>query len=191
MNAIETRTVERDGQTYRITVHADEDAANPLEDWSEMGAILSLGRRHANFDPVGVGRAIETNPDAVPLSYFEHGRCLWCVAGELPPGASCPWDSVGFAGIWLPDAQTLESARHYGGRTRTHFMRKRARQACDAYTMWCNGEVYGYQIERIVACAECECEKTEPVDSCWGFFGLDHCLAEAAASLQASSRKAP
>ena len=183
MDAIDTRTVEQDGTTFRIRIYADEDAANPLEEWCEMGSILSLSRRHANFDPGGIEAALESIPDAVPLSYFEHGSCLWCVAGELPAAASCPWDSVGFAGLWLPDALTLESARHYGGRTRHHFMRKRARQACDAYTLWCNGEVYGYEIERLTACECCHTERAEPMESCWGFFGFDSCLNEAMAAL--------
>jgi hypothetical protein len=51
MEAIETKTVEQDGQTYRISIYADPDAVNPLDDWSEMGTILSLNRRHVNFDP--------------------------------------------------------------------------------------------------------------------------------------------
>jgi hypothetical protein len=68
MEAIETEIVERDGQTYRIRIYPDADAPNPLEDWSEMGAILSLNRRHINFDPAGVEEAITGNPDAVPLS---------------------------------------------------------------------------------------------------------------------------
>jgi hypothetical protein len=127
MDAIETRTIERNGQTYRITVYADADAPNPLEDWDEMGTILSLNRRHVNFDPDGIDAAIQDNPDAVPLSYYEHGLCLWSVAGELPAAARCPWDSVGLAGIWLPDLHTLESAKRFGGRTRQLFMRKRAR----------------------------------------------------------------
>src|SRR4051794_7894832 len=147
MDAIETETVEQDGQAYRIAIYPDGDMPNPLTDWSEMGRILSLNRRHANFDPAGVEEAIGHNADAVPLSYFEHGLCRWSVAGELPAGARCPWDSVDFAGLWLPDAETLESARNYGGFTRRMFMRRRARQACDAYTQWCNGEVYGFEIE--------------------------------------------
>ncbi len=100
MDAIETKTVEQDGQTYRISIYADPDAPNPLKDWSEMGTILSLNRRHSNFDPAGVEQAIEHNPDAVPLSYYEHGLCLWSVAGELPLAARCRWDSVSFAGVW-------------------------------------------------------------------------------------------
>ena len=182
MDAIETRTVEREGHTYRIAIYADPDAPNPLKDWDEMGAILSLNRRHYNFDPAGVEDAIERNPDAVQLSYYEHGLCLWSVRGELPPGARCPWDSRPFAGVWLPDAQTLASARNYGGRTRYHFMRKRARQACEVYTQWCNGDVYGYTVERVTTCAHCGEESAESIDSCWGFFGLDSCLSEAEAA---------
>ena len=66
----------------------------------EMGSILSLNRRHRNFDPDAIESALESNPDAVPLSYYEHWRCLWCVAGELPAACRCPWDSVGFAGAF-------------------------------------------------------------------------------------------
>jgi hypothetical protein len=179
MNAIETTTIEHGGRTFRISIYPDGDTPNPLDDWSEMGTILSLNRRHANFDPAGVEEAIETNPDAVPLSYFEHGRCLWSVAGELPAAARCPWDSVSFAGVWLPDAETLESATNYGGRTRQLFMRKRARQACEAYTQWCNGDVYGYEVERVTGCPSCGSEQSQAVDSCWGFYGLDYCRGEA------------
>lgn len=174
MQAIEVTTVEQEGHTYRIAIYHDADASDPLEDCDGMGRIMSLNRRHRHFDPDGIEAAIENHPDAVPLSYFEHGLCRWSVAGELPAACQCPWDSVGFAGLWLPDAATLESARAYGGSTRRHFMRKRARQACDAYTLWCNGEVYGYEVVRITHCP-CGGEQTEFIDSVWGFLGLEHC----------------
>jgi hypothetical protein len=179
MEPIETETVKQNGHTYRVRIFADPDVPNPLEDCDEMGAILSLNRKHCNFDREGVEEAIENNPDAVPLSYFEHGQCLWSVAGELPPAACCPWDSVSFAGVWLPDEQTLASARNYGGSTRRHFMCKRARQACEVYSQWCNGDVYGYEVERVVTCAHCGEESTESIESCWGFFGLEYCRSEA------------
>jgi hypothetical protein len=175
MNAIETTTVERDGRTFRIRICPDGDTPNPLEDWSEMGTILSLNRRHANCYPGSVDDLLEEHPDAVPLSYYEHGLCLWTVAGELPAACRCQFDSVGIAGFWLPDAETLASASNYGGFTRRMFMRKRARQACEAYTQWCNGEVYGYEVERLTACPHCGQERAEPVESCWGFYGLDYC----------------
>jgi len=181
MDAIDIMTIEQNGNTYRVSIYPDSDAPNPLEDWSEMGTILSLNRSQVNFDPAGVESAIENNRDAVPLSYYEHGLCLWSVAGELPAGARCPFDSVDCAGVWLPDAQTMQAARNYGGRTRRLFMRKRARQACEVYAQWCNGEVYGYEIERIAACLQCGHEQARVIESCWGFYGLDYCRGEAAA----------
>ena len=92
MDAIETKTIERDGQTFRIRIYADADAPNPLEDWDEMGTILSLNRRHVNFDPDGVEAAIG-DPDAVPLSYYEHG--LVPVVGRRGIARRCPLP-VGF-----------------------------------------------------------------------------------------------
>jgi hypothetical protein len=185
MDTTHIQTIERDGQTFRISIYPDGDTPNPLKDWSEMGAILSLNRRHGNFNPAGVEAATLGNPDAVPLSYYEHGLCLWSVAGELPAAARCQWDSVSFAGVWLPDAETLESAKPYGGRTRQLFMRKRARQACEAYTQWCNGDVYGFNVERVTTCPHCGKESAESLDSCWGFFGMDTCLSEAQAAVAA------
>jgi hypothetical protein len=191
MDAIESSTIVHDGRTYRITVYADENASNPLEDWPEMGTILSLNRGHANFAPESVAEAMESNPDAVALSYFEHGRCLWCVAGELPASARCPWDSVGLAGVWLPDADTLGSARRYGGSTRRHFMRKRARLACEAYTRWCNGEIYGYEIERVLVCDACGDKGSEVVESGWGYYGWDECVTDARAAVAARRESRP
>lgn len=185
MEFIEIETVERGVEAYRITIYPDGDMPNPLEDWDEMGAILSLDRRHVNYDPGGIDDAIPHNLDAVPLSYFEHGLCLWSVAGEPPVGARCPWDSVPFAGLWLPDAATLESARNFGGLARRQFMRKRARQACEVYTQWCNGDIYGFEIERITECPCCGEEKAVPIESCWGIYDLDECRAEARAMLPA------
>lgn len=182
MNAVAAETLQQGGQTFRITVYPDADAPNPLDDWSEVGVILSLNRRHRNFDPGAIESVLENNPDAVPLSYFEHGQCLWSVAGELPAAARCPFDSVPFAGIWLPDAETLASAANYGGRTRRLFLRKRARQACDAYTQWCNGEIYGYAVHRIEPCGGCA-ERPVLVDACRGVYGVEACLGEARAAL--------
>jgi hypothetical protein len=33
---------------FRIRIYPDADTLNPLEDWSEMGTIQSLNRRHAS-----------------------------------------------------------------------------------------------------------------------------------------------
>jgi hypothetical protein len=84
----------------------------------------------------------------------------------------------------LPDAETLSSAKSYGGRTRQLFMRRRAREACAAYTQWLNGDIYGYEIQWMSCCPACCHEESQTVTSCWGFYGLDNCRDEAAAVVQ-------
>lgn len=46
------------------------------------------------------------------------------------------------------------------------------------WEQYCNGEVYGYVIS-VKTSGTCECEEWEEVDSCWGFYGDDHCMEEA------------
>ena len=72
----------------------------------------------------GVKQFMDDNPHMSArqrMDYFLKSRDY---AGEMPAGCRCPFDSVSFAGLWLPDAATLEAARHYGGRTRQHFLRR-------------------------------------------------------------------
>jgi len=191
MDAILTETIEHHGETYRLTITPDMDSPNPLEEWDETGTILSLNRRHVNFDPRGIEEAIEMNPDAVRLSYYEHGQCLWSVAGELPASCRCPFDSVRFAGLWLPDEATLASARHYGGFTRRQFMLKRAREACDLYSQWCNADVYAYELTRVTPCDICGVPQSETLDTCSGFYGLEECRTQGLAMIQSLANPSP
>ena len=185
MQTIETHTVRKGGETFRVSIEVDDDAPNPLDDEAAgLGFVLSLNYRHRSYDREAIERALEGNPDYVPLSHFEHGLCLWCVEGELPPGADCPWDGVHFAGIWLPDDTTLEEARNLGGFTRRQFMRKRARVACRIYTTWCNGEVYRFRVDRLTVCPCCGSESAEEADACSGIYGLDECRTEAMAMFE-------
>jgi hypothetical protein len=105
---------------------------------------------------------------AFVLSYFEHSGCVWSLQGQ---GPECRWDSVHTAGIMIYDeaecgpmgAETLEDRA------------KDAAGFLETYTCWCNGEVYGYQIEDVSHCKECghEIVKEDPDGSCWGFYGND------------------
>jgi hypothetical protein len=185
MDIIESETVELNGKTYRISIDPDGAAPNPLEDWSEMGTILSLNRRHVNFAPDRIEAAVDDDGDAVPLSYFEHGLCRWSVAGEPPSPLGCPFDSVPFAGLWLPDDATRASASGYRGPERRSFLRERARQASDVYSQWCNGEVYAYEIRRVTICSGCGEEQAEIIDQCGGFYEWEDCWNAARAVLTA------
>ena len=179
MEAIETTTIEQDGHTYRISIFRDPDAPNPLDDWSEMGTILSLNRRHVNFDPAGVEEAIEHNPDAVPLSYFEHGRCLLVGRRGIArrraargirsasPGSGCPTPrrcnrpattAAGHASTSCASVPARPAKPIPSGATATSTVTRSSESPL----------------------ARVRQRGAESLDSCWGFYGLDTCRSEAA-----------
>lgn len=133
-----------------VTLAYQSDSPNPLEDGDGMGHIQSFGQRHTSRSKAEAGyEALRTDPDAVALSYFEHGNCQWFVR-HPEQNANIPdfqWDGVDVAGVWTPDDCLRDAAKDDHARTRATRMREWAAQACETYTSWCNGEVYGYIIE--------------------------------------------
>lgn len=88
----------------------DSDCANPLEDCDGLGSIRSLNRRHHNhIDRDEAVAILESDKDAVALSYFEHGLCKWGVEGTMSAMADFNWDGVSLAGVWIPDDCVRES----------------------------------------------------------------------------------
>jgi hypothetical protein len=190
LEPIERQRHTRRGRTFEVRLHYDPHPTSP-EDWDAEGKLYSLGRRHANYDPDEVRRIVESGADHVPLSCYEHGGVVWAVMGELPAMCRDPWDSVDFAGVWVPDKHLLEMARNYGGRTRQLALRKWARQFLENYNDYANGRVYGYQVVELVACAHCGQVEERDVDSCWGFYGYDYCLEEALAAMEHEAAGTP
>lgn len=128
-----------------VWIRHDESPENPMEDWDGIGSIHSLNSRLISYDPNTIEENTD-NPDAVPLSYFEHGLCRWGVAGTMNDMPDFRWDGVDFAGIWLPDKCILDEAKGMEGEFRKKYMAERAASACEAYTQWCNGDVWCYEI---------------------------------------------
>jgi hypothetical protein len=172
---------------FKKIVH-DECSSNPLEDWDAMGSIFSFNSRHCNhIDREQVEAYIdEYGEDAVFLSYFEHGNCLWGVAGTMSGMPDFRWDGVGTAGLWIPDKYLLEEAEKMekGSPERLAKMKKWAGQACEVYTQWCNGEVYGatvevYKVRESVSGdiydrrEDYRYETSVFEESCFGFFGME------------------
>ena len=96
-------------------------------------------------------------------------------------GPACRFDSVRVAGILLWEQPPAVLPSGYREREAD------ARGFLDTYTAWANGEVYGYEIERITTCDASGTASAEFVDSCFGFYGFEHCLSEAEAYLQPST----
>ena len=178
-----------DKAIFFVTIEHDEDCPNPLEDCDGMGHILSLNRRHRNFKPEDIERLLAERPDdVVPLSYYEHGLCLW----DVQDGArirNCPdmrWDGVSFAGIWYPDQSLLDMANdEKTSEARRAKLVQWASEACKVYTEWCNGNCYAFNAVAYAPMRDkhqeiCREQKvyanlSEPMaeDSCCGFIGDD------------------
>lgn len=174
-----------------IHVDYDQDAANPLEDCDGMGHIRSLSHRHINsIEADEAAEILVRDPDAVALSYFEHGQSLWFVMGQNPPGVEFQWDGVRYAGIWIPDKSCRESYIGQEGKSRRDWMVEQAASACEIYSAWINGNVYGYivQLSKARYSADGEdlyddfydyrFEQALFEDSCWGFLSWDNLQAE-------------
>ncbi|WP_169979811.1 hypothetical protein [Tautonia rosea] len=195
MEAIETRTVEAGGRTYRISVFPDSDAECPSE-W-EGWRLVSFSHRHRSYEAperyckgldeagyplpahIGLSRMLDTGT-AFWLSYYEHGLCRWSLMGE---GPYCRWDSTRVAGILLWERPPPELPSGYQPREAD------ARRFLDIYTDWANGQVYGYDIEILTSCASCGSEQAGLVESCFGIYGLETALSEAEAQLQPPSKE--
>lgn len=169
-----------------VSILPDSDQPNPCDEMDGFGMMHSLSNRHFNHITMEHAQSIlEENKDAVRLSYFEHGNCLWMVSdAPTPPGVEFQWDGVRFAGLWVPDKCLLDEVDGLTTEARHTRMQQFATQACETYSQWCNGEIYGYSVSLYKLRKDTQGEPYEKEDdyrrdkaieedSCFGFFGYD------------------
>jgi len=163
--------------TFTVRIEYDPDCENPCTEQDGLGFIHSFSHRHVNHIDIGKARIMmESDPDIVPLAYYEHGNCIWMVSeGPHPAGVEFQWDGTRFAGIWVPDDCVRESYQGQDGLSRHDWMVRQAEACCEIYTQWCNGEIYYYIIED---------EDGENVDSLGGLYGLEYAIDEARSAAQ-------
>lgn len=139
---------------YHITIQHDGDTEDPSNNGDDgRWKIYSFNNRLHNFrDPEKLLIAEETGDmkaDIVAklesglaffLSYYEHGLCMWSLAGT---GPQCQWDTVSKAGIaiWEEDSENI------GGKTYEE-RAKDCKVELEEYTDWCNGNCYHYKITK-------------------------------------------
>lgn len=175
----------------------DHDIENPMDNYGN-GKLVSFSKNHENFigDDVTERQVnfMIMHDEAIALSYFEHSQCRWMVASEpTPPGVEFQWDGVKFAGLWIPDAEVWANIEFDGpvtGDERRAKLIEYANGVCEQFSMYCNGEGYGYYIE-VYAVREDEAGKpyTDPrdyarpdkiaEDSCSGFLGYTYAMESA------------
>ena len=163
----------------RLTLSID-DVSRDIPDgigWK----LYSFGRRHAGYEHPSKFFPEDSDNDPTPYhkevsdklasglafvcSYFEHGNCVWSLEGS---GPQCQWDNVPKAGILIfEEGENDMGAKTYDDRA------KDAANFLEIYTAWCNGNIYGYNLEDVTECDHCGHEILKDVDSCWGFYGVD------------------
>jgi hypothetical protein len=170
----------------------DQDCGNPCTDVDGMGHIRSLSNRHINnISYEEAEELLKTDPDVIPLSYYEHGNSVWMVSGsarESTPGIEFTWDGTRFAGVWIPDDCVRESYTGQDGLSRRDWMTKQAEICCDEYTKWANGDCWGYdvQVHKVRKSDGNVFDDFDDYrfdtalfdDSCWGFIGWDYFESE-------------
>jgi len=124
----------------------DDDVENPCTSGDGVGMVRSFSNRHINnIDPNEAVELLKKDKMVVALSYFEHGNSLWDVHGGGHYG-SCPdreWDGVDFAGVWIPDDCCRDEIKGRSHRKHISYQsaaRELAKQCCDTYTSWANGD---------------------------------------------------
>jgi len=157
-------------------IDADPCPSNPCTDQDGFGHIYSFCSRHCNFkDPRILSEDFfKDNPHCIPLSYFEHGECLWGVAGTLSNTPDFRWDGVEIAGYWEPDKCLLDEVTELTPEAARARMEEFATQACETYTQWCNGEGSALYDRR----SDYRYSSTVLEDSLGGLYGWDYAESE-------------
>jgi hypothetical protein len=170
---------------YTVKIIQDEDAESP-RDWDNACTMVCFHGRYQlgdkdhgynesdynGWDELYDAIVRDHKPVAIfPLGLIDHsGISMYVGSGAhwCDPGG---WDSgqVGFA--FVSRAKGLEE---WGKSKVTKHVRDMAekclRAEVETYDQYLRGDVYGYVVET---------PDGEQVDSCWGFFGLEYCKAEA------------
>jgi hypothetical protein len=154
-------------RSHTIEIYYDESPESPRE-WDNIGTIMTKenSRILNNESDIGeeeLDELIEQDK-AHAIDIYAYSHCGTIISTSP---FSCPWDS-GKAGYIYVTKEKWESE----GRENWEDKKELDRHLkCEIETLdkYMQGDVYGYVIK----------EGEDELDSCWGFYGLDHCITEA------------
>ena len=174
------KTIEYKG--YTINIDYDPSPESPRE-WDDLSTIYSNSRRY-DFDGHGIEELIQEvggniYDDVIPWDLiakkyyyrkvwmYDHSGVTVCTAEENPWGSGwMAWDS-GLAGVIVVDKNKAKKEWTTDTKARAEKWLDGEIANLDTY---CRGEIYGYEVLNADG---------EEIDSCWGFYDLDECIAEA------------
>jgi hypothetical protein len=162
-------TIEKEG--FVASIFSDEWAEYPFDNMDGMGDFSCWNNRREEesrycellgFDIDTHERIGKPHNLAVEIDKYEHSGISYSVRGE---GMNCRWDTSKGWAVWFPDKCALDDIMtrktKKAQRNRAVVM---ARQACELFNQWTNGDVWFYNIED---------EQGNDVDSCGGFYGIE------------------
>jgi hypothetical protein len=179
-----------------VKIEQDENPGSPREDWDNLGTMVCFHRRYnlgdkheyhaSDFSGWGDARERFVKQGAaiiLPLYLYDHSGLRMKVGSfqGLLPGGHAEFDSgqVGF--IYVTKEKLREE---YSTKRITKKILEKAekvlRSEVETYDQFLSGDVWGYTIED---------QEGEHVDSCWGFYGFDHCKKEATDVAQNSLKR--
>lgn len=171
----------------RLRIFQDEDACNPRED-DNVGTFIMFHRRYNFGDKIceELADLEEVTPEtvaefckredvvALPVFMIDHSGL-----SVSTRSFGCPWDSGQIGYIFVTHKKLK---REQIDVERAEEILRGEIKTLDQYL---TGDVYGYVVEKVEKCCECEKDKVEHVDSCWGFFGHKYAEEEGLAALAA------
>ena len=176
------RTEEVNG--YEINIYQDSDPESPRE-WDNLGTMVCFHKRYDLGDqhPYNSGdydgwnelkaAILDDHPGAIilPLYLYDHSGLSISTRSFVGRSHHGDWDSMSIGFIYVDRDAILEE---YGWKVLTAARRLRIESylngEVDTYDQYLRGDVYGYEITDPAG---------EPVDSCWGYFGIEDTLLNA------------
>ena len=153
-----------------LKIDHDDASQDSPNDWEGGWKLYSFCRDHKSYknpEELGISecyrdgrhtlsKALRNQLDsrkAFVVSYHKHGDVVWALPADIP---KCRFDTVLTAGLLTNRPDSLKTDAE---------AEKSAKQFLQAYTQWCNGDIWWYSWE---AAGD---ENAE--ESCGGFYGLD------------------
>ena len=175
----DTISIKKTAKGFEVRyLHYDLYSENPFDNsegngifyhWKEMGKEeLEKYCELLGYDIETREKIGKENPDAIKIDKYEHSGISYSVSGE---GMNCRWDTSSAWAVWYPDNVLLDELKGLKGIARRKKCIEYARQACELFNQWANGDCYCIVKETF----DKNKEQIEQ-DNVGGYFGYEEAL---------------
>ena len=160
-----------------IKVYPDEEGDNNPREWENLGTMVcwhrryNLGDEQSRCDPQEYVDSVIGDGFMLPLYLYDHSGISISCASFVGRAQHAEWDSgqVGYIYVSKDKVRQEYKVKRISKRVEK-LAYEVLRQEVQTYDQFLTGDVYGFVVED---------QDENNLDSCWGFFGLDDCIAAA------------